>query len=121
MQTPSSSAQGPRGNDTVLSPNLVGVVEESRLDGHFGEVLKELSFFELQGIDNYLQIFGTVDEDGSVDHRLWKELRDAMATHLVDKGEEIRGIAETVGEPSKELVEKMSRTVRNQVQQVLNS
>lgn len=108
-------------NDTVLSPNLVNVVEESRLDGHFGEVLKELSFFELQGIDNYLQIFGTVDEDGSVDHTLWKELRDAMATHLVDKGEEIRGIAETVGEPSKELLEKMSRTVRNQVQQVLNN
>ncbi len=120
MDTPSDNAGGNK-NDTILSPNLVGVVEESRLDGHFGEVLKELSFFELQGIDNYLQIFGTVDEDGSVDHRLWKELRDAMATHLVDKGEEIRGIAETVGEPSKELVEKMSKTVRDQVQQVLNS
>lgn len=100
-----------------MEPELLRLLEHARNAGMMPESVRRLPFQHLQKLADYLIDFGEAHTDNSVDHNLWKTIRDAQAEQLKAKGSDIRKFGMESGGDVQQynLAQEITRNVRAQL------
>ncbi|MBP9718417.1 hypothetical protein KBD59_03935 [Candidatus Gracilibacteria bacterium] len=100
-----------------IRPGLLNILDLARKAGEFAKDIRLLPFEDLQTFDDYLIDFGDAHTDDSLDHKLWMQVKDAMADQLKAKGEDVRRLAfEKEGDiDSRLLAGKITENIRGKI------